>query len=91
MASNSTKYTWLIGPLITIISLVAGFGVGWGAVQSKLTAQEVSIVELRGRVSSSETRIRDIELTSVSVSTQLVQVQKTLDEIKEDVKEALSK
>ena len=81
------KYKWLIGPILTILVLVAGFSVGWGAVQSRISAQGVAIVELKARVTVAESRIRDVELTSVSISTQLTNLQNTMDEVRADVKD----
>lgn len=82
-----TKYKWLIGPVVTLLVIVSGFSVGWGAVQSKISAQGTALVELKARVTVAESRIRDVELTSVSISTQLTNLQTTMNEIKSDVKD----
>lgn len=89
-----TKASVLVKNLYSIIVFVAfivGLGVTWGTLTSKISTLETNFAEYKGatkeKVSKLENQVYQLELNKVSKDITIKNIDKSLVEIKETLKE----
>lgn len=78
-ARQNKASKWYIGPLTTILILIAGLAVQWGMVN-------MTVTYLEDRVEKLETKVMELNLKQARDDTLIVTIKEDIAEIKDDVK-----
>ena len=80
------KYKWLLGPMLTISMVVCGLATSWGVTKTSLDIVENKTKELEVTIKEHENKIREIQIKQAGSTEILKNIQKSLEEIKEDLR-----
>ena len=80
------KYKWLIGPILSVSILVCGFATSWGVTKSSIDNLKTKINRIEISLDQNEEKIREIEIKQASSNEILKSIQKSLEEIKVDLR-----
>lgn len=91
MANNSglSKWKWLVGPIITLAIVAAGFIASWSTTRAAVAEVQKDQVKLEETIDGLEEKVHDVELKTAVDSSILEQLRKDVGEIKSDVKKIL--
>lgn len=84
-----SKWKWVIGPFITLFLVGVGFFASWTTMKVSIFEIQKDLINIEQKTESIQDKVHDLEIKGAVDASVLKEVQKDVNEIKNDVKKLL--
>ena len=87
--TNGNKWKWLVGPVITLAIVLAGFIASWATTKTAVAEIQKDVAKIEQQADELENKVHELEVKGAIDSSVLQNLQSDVAEIKSDVKKLL--